>query len=75
MTKFIACVRLVSIGLALSLPPVAHADTNSAQHPTEHDSTKSRKAYVKHQKKLQKSERKAQKKAQKNSKKLHQKDT
>jgi F0F1-type ATP synthase epsilon subunit len=74
MTKFMAYVLFVPIGVALSFPPVAHADTNSAQHPTEHDSTKSRKAYLKHQKKLQKSERKAQKKAQKNSKKVHQKD-
>jgi hypothetical protein len=74
MTKIIARVLFVPLALALSLPPVARADTNSAQHPTQHDSTESRKAYLKHQKKLQKSERKAQKKAQKNSKKLHHKD-
>jgi hypothetical protein len=70
--KTIVCVLFVPLGLALSVPPVAHADMNSAQGTTQTSSTKSMNAYRKQQKKQQKKTQKAQKKAQKHLKKLHQ---
>ena len=65
---------LLFLGLGLSVPAIAQADTKSA-HPTsqhespEHDSTKSMKAYKKQQKKYKKQTRNAEKQAQKKAKK------
>jgi hypothetical protein len=60
-------IILLVLGLALSVPVVARADTNHA-HATQGDSTKSMKAFMKQQKKEQKQTRKAAKKAQKKGK-------
>jgi hypothetical protein len=70
--KIMGRTLLLVLGLTLSVPAAAHAETNSAdptgQHASpEHDSTKSMKAYQKHQKKYQKKTRKAEKKAGKNA--------
>jgi hypothetical protein len=69
--KIAACVLLIPLGLALSLPPVAYASSNSGRGAAQTDSTKSRKAYLKQQKKQQKKFKKSQRKVQKDSDKLH----
>jgi hypothetical protein len=66
--KIVGRMLLLVLGLALSVPGVARADTNHGQ-VTQGDSTKSMKAYMKQQKKNQKQTRKAEKKAQKKAKK------
>jgi hypothetical protein len=66
--KIMGRTLLLVLGLALSVPAVAHGDTNHA-HATQGDSTKSMKAYRKQQKKNQKTTRNAEKKAQKQAKK------
>jgi flagellar biosynthesis protein FliP len=65
---------LLFLGLILMVPAAAHADTNSAQptsqhESSEHNSTKAMKAYKKQQKKYQKQTRKAEQKAGKNARK------
>jgi hypothetical protein len=66
--KIVGRMLLLLVSLALSVPGVAHADTNHGQ-VTQGDSTKSMKAYRKQQKKNQKKTRKAEKKAQKKGQK------
>jgi hypothetical protein len=72
--KMMGRLLLLVLGLILTVPAAAHADTNSA-HPTsqhespEHDSTKAMKAYKTQQKKYQKQTRNAEKQAQKKAKK------
>jgi hypothetical protein len=65
--KRMGCTLVLVVGLGLSIPAVAHDDTNHA-HSTQGDSTKSMKAFTKQQKKQQKKTRKAEKKAQKQAK-------
>jgi len=60
--KLPACVLFFS--LAVAVPIVANAAANPVQHTSRTSSSKSRKAYVKNQKKQQKKLRKAQKKSQ-----------
>jgi hypothetical protein len=65
------------VGLTLSLPVAARADTNSAppagQHESpEHDSNKSMKAYTKQQKKNRKKTKKGDNKARKRAKQQRQ---
>jgi hypothetical protein len=69
--KIVGRMLLLVLGLALSVPGVAHADTNHGQ-VTQGDSTKSMKAYMKNQKKTRKAEKKAQKKGQKQAASLGQ---
>ena len=69
--KVLDCVLLVSLGLALSAPPVARADTGAAQSKAQTNSTKSMKAFKKHQKQQRSKTLKSEKKAQKNLRKLH----
>jgi hypothetical protein len=64
----IACILLVLLGQAISIPAVALADTSSAQGLPHTDSMKK---YLKHQKKEQKKARKVQRRAEKNWKKDH----
>jgi len=71
MTKFIASVLLVPLGIALCIPPVARAAAGSAQTPAPRNSDKTMKAYQKKQQKQMKKTLKAQKKAQKKLQKLH----
>jgi hypothetical protein len=66
--KRMGCALLLLLGMGISVPTVARADTNHP-HSTQGDSTKSMKAFTKQQKKNQKNTRKAEKKAQKQSKK------
>ena len=63
-----ACMLLLLLGLTLSVPAVAHAGTNFAQHSTQPNPAKSMKAYKKQQKKNQKKMEKSQEKAQKKMK-------
>jgi hypothetical protein len=72
VTKIVACVLSMALGLAVLSSPVALADTSLAQGATQTSPKKTRKAYLKHQKHEQKKERKAQKKAEKKWKKQHQ---
>jgi hypothetical protein len=71
MTKLIVCILSVPLGLALSVPPIAYAGTNSAPGTTQNNAEKSMKAYQKQQKKQLKKTQRAQKKAQKKLQKLH----
>jgi hypothetical protein len=71
VTKIMACVLFIAIGLALSTSPAAFANTSSTQGVTQTNPAKARKAYLKQQKRQQRNTKKAQKKAQKKWKKLH----
>jgi hypothetical protein len=66
--KIMGGALLLIVSLGLSVPAVAQANTNHA-HATQGDSNKSRKAYIKQQKKNQKQARKAEKQAQQRAKK------
>ena len=68
MTKLLVCVLFLSLA---AVPTVAHSLANPAQHTSQTNPSKSRKAYVKNQKKQQKKWRKAEKKEQKSIKKSH----
>ena len=68
MMKRMSGTLVLVVGLGLSLPAVAHGDTNHP-HSTQGDSTKSMKAFTKQQKKNQKQTRKAEKKGQKRAQK------
>ncbi len=69
--KVIACILFILFGLALSVPAVAHADTNSAHRKAVKNSQKSYKKSMKQQKKAQKKAQKSQKKAMKDWNKSH----
>jgi hypothetical protein len=69
--KAVFYLLLIFAGLAPSVTAVARADKKPAQTKSEHDSSKSRKAYLKQQKKQQKKEKKQQKQSLKNYKKLN----
>ena len=71
MTKIVACSLLLSLGLALSVPPAALAEPNPGQNPAHQNAQKSMKAYQKRQKKQLKKTQKDQKMAQARLKKLH----
>ena len=66
--KMMRWMLLLVVGLGLSVPAIARADTNHP-HATQGDSTKSMKAFTKHQKKQKKQLRKTEKKSQKEAKK------
>jgi hypothetical protein len=70
--KVTACILFILLGLALSVPPITHADTNSAQQKAQKKSQKAYKKSIKQQKKAQKKATKSQKKATKDWKKHHQ---
>jgi hypothetical protein len=67
VTKAAICL----LSLLISLPPSAAALAQGGVDSGEHASAKSRKAYLKHEKKLQKNAQKEQKKAVKKWKKQH----
>ena len=69
VTKLPACVLFFS--LAVAVPIVANAAANPVQHTSRTSPSKSRKAYVKNQKKQQKKLRKAQKKSRAKLRKSH----
>ena len=69
--KVTACILFILLGLALSVPAVAHADSNSAHRKAVKNSQKSYKKSMKQQKKSQKKAQKSQKKAMKAWKKNH----
>ncbi len=70
MTKIVARSLLLSLGLALSMQPVALAAPNSGQN-SQKNAQKSMRAYQKQQKKQLKKAQKNQKMAQARMKKLH----
>jgi hypothetical protein len=69
--KTAAVLLALSFSLLVAGPTAAHAITDSAQHNVQHNSAKSRKAYLKNQKKQQKKMRKQQKKDRKTLEKGH----
>ena len=70
--KFTACILFfILLGLTLSVPTVANAYSNSAQHKAQKKSQKAYKKSMKQQKKAQKKAIKSQKKATKDWKKQH----
>jgi hypothetical protein len=71
VTKIMAWVLLIAIGLALSTSPAALANTSSAQGVMQTNPAKARKAYLKQQKRQQRNTKNEQKKAQKKWKKQH----
>jgi hypothetical protein len=72
VTKIMAGVLFLALGLGFCDSPVALADASSAQDANHTTSpAKERKAYLKQQKKQQKKTRKAQQKAEKKWKKDH----
>jgi hypothetical protein len=70
VTKIKGGVLSIIFGLGLCVGPLAIARTSFAQDTANH-STKSRKAYLKHETKEQKKISKAQKRAQKKNRELH----
>jgi hypothetical protein len=69
--KVTAFILFILLGLALSVPAVAHAGTNPSQRAAQKHSQKAYKKSMKQQKKTQKKAQKSQKKAMKDWKKSH----
>lgn len=69
--KVTAFILFILLGLALSVPTVAHAGTNPSQRAAQKRSQKAYKKSMKQQKKAQKKAQKSQKKAMKDWKKTH----
>jgi hypothetical protein len=69
--KVTAFFLFVLLGLVLSVPSIAQAGTNPAQHKATKNSQKAYKKTLKQQKKSQKKNMKSQKKATKRWKKQH----
>ncbi len=70
MKKITAFILFVLLGLALTVPPVVHADS-AAHHKATKTSQKAYKKTLKQQKKANKKNVKSQKKATKSWKKQH----
>jgi hypothetical protein len=64
-------ILLVLGGLALLVPGVAHANTNSAQTAAQRQAKKAQRTYMKQQRKEQKKAQKSQKRAMKEWKRQH----
>jgi hypothetical protein len=71
VTKTRAVVLSIVFGLGLCIAPVGLARTSFAQNVTPANQAKTRKAYLKEQKKQQKKIKKAEQKAQKKNRALH----
>lgn len=71
MTKIKTVVLSIAFGLGLCVAPIGLARTSFAQNVTPANQAKTRKAYLKEQKKQQKKTKKAEQRAQKKNRELH----